>query len=86
MVFFKSAVVVTVLSFVLAAPVFEQRALPTPVSVATAKTYLAACTFLLIERRPSSKSDGLCATLSSDRCSGIQFPCVLSGLLQPLDH
>lgn len=42
MVFFPVVAVVTVLSYVLAAPVNVPRALPTPVSVATAKTYLAA--------------------------------------------
>ena len=47
---FTTALVVVVLNalaLVDAAPVnlMESRALPTPVSVATAKTYLAACTF-----------------------------------------
>ena len=40
--FFPVVAVVTVLSYVLAAPVNVPRALPTPVSVSTAKTYLAA--------------------------------------------
>lgn len=41
--FIKPLAFVTVLSYVLAAPSEYKRALPTPVSAATARTYLAAC-------------------------------------------
>jgi hypothetical protein len=43
MVFFRPLLAITVLAYVLAAPVEVKRSLPGVVSTATAKTYLAAC-------------------------------------------
>ncbi|KAJ7576007.1 hypothetical protein C8J56DRAFT_826993 [Mycena floridula] len=53
MVLLKSTLFVAVLSFVMAAPANVRRAIPTPVSVATAKTYLAALTVAVDSNVPA---------------------------------
>lgn len=53
----RSTVFIAAISLVLSAPVQLKRALPTPVSVATAKTYLAALTVATDSNSPAYSRD-----------------------------
>ena len=78
---FKVAIVASVIGSTIAVPL-SGRALPAPVSAATARTYLS-------ERRFSSlhtTNTYLSSSYFSDGGSRIQLPRLQQGLLQALDY
>lgn len=82
---FSTAFIAACVTAAFAAPVEElgSRALPTPVSAATARTYLASRT--LIPLQLGSHNTQAVTVVYSESRGGEQLACVQPGLVQPLD-